>query len=234
MNYTLGIVKITSRSINTNEVVIQSERDYIENRIDKKIINVEKSLVSAGGTALDVMQNIPSVTVDADGNVSLRGNNNVTILIDGKPSGLSGISSSDVLTSLPASSIQSIEVVTNPSAKYDPDGTSGIVNIIMKKKGNTGFNGMLSLNAGWGDKYNSSLNFNYRGNGYNLFTSYDTSFNNSDNSGSTNRISGTSSLNYLSQEQSGNHRSRHHNINTGVDILPDELNLILLVSNTKR
>ncbi len=130
----LGMVKIEPSSIKMGAVVVKAEKDMIVTNLDKEVINVEKDLSSAGGSALEVMQNIPSVTVDIDGNISLRGNSNVTILIDGKPSGLAGLNSSDVLTSIPASSIKSIELVTNPSAKYDPDGTAGIINIVLKEK----------------------------------------------------------------------------------------------------
>src|SRR5690606_31813937 len=124
---------------------------------------------TVGGTAVDVMQNVPSVTVDQEGTVSMRGTSNITILIDGKPSALSGLG----LDQIPASTIDRVEVITNPSSKYDPSGTGGVLNIILKKEKQRGLNGMASVNAGLGDRYNTSLNLNYRFGKLNLFSNYD-------------------------------------------------------------
>jgi len=156
----VGSIKLISNAQGLSEVVVKADRDLMLNNLDKKVINVDQNIASAGGTAVDVMQNVPSVSVDADGGIALRGNTNVTILIDGKPNSMAGISGSDLLSQLPASSIESIEIITNPSAKYDPDGTAGIINIVLKKKTNLGMNGLVSINAGSRDKYNSSINFN--------------------------------------------------------------------------
>jgi len=130
----LGKIMLDEQSIELGNVLVTGQKEMIINNLDKKVINVEKDLTTTGGTAVDVVGNIPSVTVDLDGNVSYRGNQNITILIDGKPSVLVGASNSDILNSIPASQIESIELVTNPSARYDPDGTSGILNIILKKR----------------------------------------------------------------------------------------------------
>lgn len=154
-------------------VEIKDKRSTIEFSLDKKIVNVEKNLVSVGGTAIDVMQTIPSVTVDVDGNMSMRGNSNITVLIDGKPSSLTGASRSAMLEQIPASSIESIEIISNPSAKYDPDGMTGIINIILKKKKEKGYNGAITFNAGTGDKYNGSAGINLNKKFMNLFGNYD-------------------------------------------------------------
>ncbi|RJP63265.1 MAG: TonB-dependent receptor [Ignavibacteriales bacterium] len=225
LNVDLGIIKLSIKSVSTQEVVVTGQKDMITNNLDKKVVNVDANIASSGGSALDVMQNVPSVTVDADGGVALRGSKNVTFLIDGKPSGLAGVSGSDVLTQIPASSIESIEIVTNPSAKYDPEGTAGIINIVLKKKSNLGVNGIASLNAGTGDKYNSSLNLNYRGSGFNLYGNYDTRFFSMVGEGLTNRISSyngiTSTLNQLSED---NRKNGMHNAGIGLDYFLDDQN----------
>lgn len=130
----LGEIKLDESSIELSNVIVTEEKQVLINNLDKKVINVEKDLTSSGGTAVDIVQNIPSVSVNADGNVSFRGNKNLTILIDGKPSELLGMGSGDILSNITASSIGAVELVTNPSARYDPDGTGGIINIILKKK----------------------------------------------------------------------------------------------------
>ncbi|KAB2845268.1 MAG: TonB-dependent receptor, partial [Ignavibacterium sp.] len=143
----LGTIYIDEQSIEIGNVLVTGQKEMVINNLDKKVINVDKDLTSTGGSAVDVVGNIPSVTVDLDGNVSYRGNQNITILIDGKPSTLVGASNSDILNSIPATQIESIELVTNPSARYDPDGTSGILNIILKKRIDGGLNGNISVNV---------------------------------------------------------------------------------------
>jgi len=116
----IGSVNISPSSRTLEEVEVTAEKGQVQIGLDKKVFNVEKDLSNIGGTAQDVLQNVPSVQLDMDGNVSLRGSSNVRILIDGKPSGLTGISSKDALEQIPANNIESIEVITNPSVKYDP------------------------------------------------------------------------------------------------------------------
>ncbi|MDP2889445.1 MAG: TonB-dependent receptor [Bacteroidota bacterium] len=130
-------LEVSRQQIGAVEVV--AERNRIEYKIDKKVINVTNDINAAGGTAVTVLENTPSVEVDIDGNVSLRGSSSFTVLIDGRPSVLSG---SDALRQIPSSAIQNIEIITNPSVKYDPDGMAGIINIVMKKNILSGFNGI--------------------------------------------------------------------------------------------
>ena len=170
--YDAGTVKLDPNSTTTAEIEVTAEKDLFQLSIDKKIFNVDQSLVSLGGSATDVLKNIPAVTVDADGNVSIRGNSNVKFLIDGKPSGLIGNDPTNGLQQIPASSIDHIEIINNPSSKYDPDGTVGIINIVLKKTENAGYNVNMTANAGTEDKYNTSLNFNYKSKKFNLFGSY--------------------------------------------------------------
>lgn len=167
--HNFGEIFIETESQDISEVTVAAEKKLIEFSFDKKIVNVEKNLTTAGGTALDVMQNIPSVTVDADGVVSLRGSSNVSVLIDGKPSVITG----SKLDQIPASAIENVEIITNPSAKYSPDGMSGIINIKLKKKISKGFNGIASVGLGTWQKYNTSINMNYSFEKLNLFFSWD-------------------------------------------------------------
>lgn len=223
----LGRILIDEQSIEIGNVVVTGQKEMLINNLDKKVINVEKDLTSTGGTAVDVVGNIPSVTVDLDGNISFRGNQNITILIDGKPSALVGASNADILNSLPASSIESIELVTNPSARYDPDGTSGILNIILKKRINGGLNGSINANAGTGSKYNGSINLNYRTPYFNFFTSFDSRLSESDNRGSSLRTNNFgSSTSFLNQSNNGLFDFKSNNVNAGVDYLYDNHNTI--------
>ena len=146
-------LNVGTLAMNTNAEVLSgveivAERQMMEYKLDKRVINVEKNLVSAGGDASDVLENVPSVSVDEEGGVSLRGNSNVKVLIDGKPSELLGNDLATVLSQIPASTIANIEVITNPSAKYDPEGMSGIINIKLKEKGNKGLSGNINLTGG--------------------------------------------------------------------------------------
>ncbi|MDT8414152.1 MAG: TonB-dependent receptor [Flavobacteriaceae bacterium] len=173
-NLDLGVVKLSIDSQNLDEVQVVAEKRDVEIRLDKKIYNVGKDLTIKGGNFLDLLENIPSITTDAEGGVSLRGNENVRILIDGKPSGLVGLSSTDALQQLPADAIESVEVITSPSARYDAEGTAGIINIILKKGKIQGLNGSFSLTTGIPDNHGANVNLNYRTKKINLFntTSY--------------------------------------------------------------
>lgn len=155
-----------------SEVVIEGQGPTMKLGIDRKVFDVSQSVVSAGGSATDLLSDIPSLSVDMDGSVSLRGTSGVQILIDGKPSAMAGGDITQVLQSMPANTIQSVEVITNPSSKYEADGQSGIINIILKKNIRTGLNGMVNLSGGSYSNYNSGLNMNYRDNRVNYFGSY--------------------------------------------------------------
>ncbi|MHB8578752.1 MAG: TonB-dependent receptor [Ignavibacteriaceae bacterium] len=223
----LGLISIVPSSIQMSGVVVRADKEMIVTNLDKQVINVDKDLVSSSGSALDVMQNIPSIQVDIDGNISLRGNSNVTILIDGKPSGFAGLSSNDVLTQIPANSIQSVEVVTNPSSKYDPDGTAGIINIVLKKKSNLGFNGVFNINAGTGNKYNGTANFNYRTDNLNFFGDIGGRFNQFNRIGLSDRTNTFGpSLSHLDQTNSSKNNFNMGNFRFGTDYLLDDFNTI--------
>ena len=160
-----GVVKL-------EKFEVSAPQDTRLNAIDRKIYNVGKEIQSVTGSASDLLQNVPSVNVDIDGNVSLRGSDNVLILINGRTSTLMGASRAEVLQQLPADSIEKIEVITNPSAKYKPDGAAGIINIALKRKHGAGMSGTVSLNVGNEDRWNSGLSLNYHPGAFNLFGSY--------------------------------------------------------------
>ncbi|MBX2905348.1 MAG: TonB-dependent receptor [Taibaiella sp.] len=157
-----GNIVLKANTTNLAEVNITAEKRVMELKVDKKVFNVEKNTTTAGGSATDVLQNVPSVSVDADGTVNLRGKSNVTILIDGKPATMLGSDITSALQSLPAGSIESVEVITNPSARYDAQGTTGIINIVTKKDGRFGINGNVSVGAGTRDKYNANAGITVR------------------------------------------------------------------------
>ena len=144
----IGTIKLNPSAKTLNEVVVQGEKSTMELTLDKKIFNVGKDLANAGGTGVDILTNIPSVAVDVDGNVSLRGSNNVRILIDGKPSGLVSLKGGSGLQSLQGSMIERVEIITNPSARYEAEGMGGIINIVLKKERKEGFNGSFDIITG--------------------------------------------------------------------------------------
>ena len=152
-----------------DEVEIIAEKTTVEIRLDKKIYNVGKDLTVRGGTVSDVLDNVPSVSVDVEGNVALRGNDNVRILINGKPSGLVGLNSTDALRQLPAESIEKVEVITSPSARYESEGTAGILNIILKRSKLEGLNGAITTNVGYNPSAGINGNINYRTGDINIF-----------------------------------------------------------------
>ena len=158
----LGNIIISSLSQNMDEVLVTSKKSLINSSIDRKIYNVAQDIMANSGSASDILKNIPSVEVDIDGNVSLRGSDGVMILINGKPSPLMGSTKAEVLQQLPANSIERIEVITNPSARFKPDGTSGIINIVLKKNIKIGLNGTVSGTIGNNDRYGGNVNLGYK------------------------------------------------------------------------
>jgi len=220
-NYSAGTIRLESASKSLGEVEVVAGKEAVEYSLDKKIINVGQNIASAGGTAIDLLQTIPSVTVDIDGNVSLRGSTAVTILVDGRPSGLVS------LDQLPASMIERIEIITNPSARYDPDGMAGILNIVLKRKQDMGFNGISTINLGTGKKFNSSNNFNIRYNKLNLSLNYDVRMFAMKGFSELKRQSflSDSSLN-LSQNARTQRSGTFHNVKAGVDYYINDKNTL--------
>lgn len=165
-NIEVGNISLGIAQTELQEIEIVGEKNPIEYHIDKKVVNVSSDLTAAGGSVARALENVPSVRVDLEGNVSLRGSSNFRVFVDGRPSVLQG---SDALQQIPASAVENVEIITNPSAKYDPDGVGGIINIVMKKNIKTGLNGVINTMVGVRDKYSADGLFNYRAGKFNFF-----------------------------------------------------------------
>ncbi len=223
----LGNIELSSEAKKLNEVVVTSAKTALNTSIDRKVYNVDQDIMSRSGAASDILKNIPSVEVDIDGQVSLRGSSNVMILINGKLSPLMGKTRAEVLQSLPANTIERIEVITNPSARYRPDGTSGIINIVLKKNTKLGWNGTVTGNAGNMDRYNGTLSLNYNPGKINLFGSYSIK---QDNRNRTNKINRTyfdsagKASSYYNETGTSKQRPVSQVVNMGADFNLNEYN----------
>ncbi|WP_289039481.1 TonB-dependent receptor [uncultured Zobellia sp.] len=165
----LGTIKLALDVAQLEGVEVVGEKTTVEVRLDKKIYNIGKDLTTSGATISDALNNVPSVNVDVEGAISLRGNENVRILINGKPSALAGFGSTDALRELPADAIEKVEVITSPSARYDAEGTAGILNIVLKREKTLGFNGSVNVNIGYPSQSSMSVNANLRTDKFNVF-----------------------------------------------------------------
>ncbi|HKL37755.1 MAG TPA: TonB-dependent receptor [Bacteroidales bacterium] len=184
-NQDMGTIYLQEATQQIAGVEVTADRPQVSYKVDKKIINVDQDFSSEGGSAVQVLENIPSIQVDIEGNVEMRGSSSFRVLIDGKPSVLQG---SDALQQIPASMIDNIEIITNPSAKYDPEGTAGIINIIMKKKRDPGLNGIVKASLSTNNAYDASANLSYKVNDrINVFTSLNYRDFNFDMTGVSNR-----------------------------------------------
>lgn len=210
-----------------DEVVVVGQKDVLQTGIDKKVYNVGEDISVQGGSVNDVLNNVPSVEIDQDGNISLRGDGNVTILIDGRPSSLSGGNGKSLLEGIPAASIERIEIVTNPSAKYDPDGTSGIINIVLKKNIKRGLNGQVSLSGATGNAYNGAVSLSMRNTKFNVFGNYAYDYRESyRNMFSDQWEVYPDSTVYFRQRRYGNDLRQSHTLNLGMDIYLKDRNTL--------
>jgi outer membrane receptor protein involved in Fe transport len=212
-----------------SEVEIKAPKATMQMGIDKKIFSVDQSLVSEGGSASDLLQNVPSVQTDIDGNVSLRGSSGVKVLIDGKPSLIAGGNVAQILQSIPASSIESVELITNPSAKYDAEGQSGIINIVLKRNKKLGFNGSVALTAGSRDNYNANTNLSFQNNKINLYGNYSYRYGNRIGGGYNNiqyLNPSSTSLAFAGQVNNSNDLNKGHNLKAGIDYYLAEKSVI--------
>jgi outer membrane receptor protein involved in Fe transport len=199
-----------------DEVV--AEKPAFEYRIDKKVINVDQQSTTPSGNAVDVLENVPSVTVDIEGNVQLRGSSSFTVLVDGRQSLLEP---SEALQQIPASSIDNIEIITNPSARYDPDGTSGIINVVLKKTGFSGRSGIVNANAGLDDKYGADFLVNFRER--NLNASFGVDYNRRIYPGTSlqeNRTSRNDSTSFVNSRGDSRHKRRSFGLRGTVELFP--------------
>ena len=217
-HYHMGEIRIAPDATVLSEVTVEAARQLMEVGLDRRVFNVAQELTSVGGSALELMENIPSIAVDFDGNVSLRGSTNVTVLIDGRPSTLTGLTVSEALEQIPAESIERVEVVTNPSARFDPSGTSGIINVVLKQERRPGYNGMVSLNAGSAGRFSGSVNLNYQFGNWNFFTNYSARLTDMESFGNSQRETFVGDFsNFMDQDITGNNGMTSHNIQAGFD-----------------
>lgn len=208
---TIGLIQTATR---TNAVEVTAERQMVEYSQGKRIFNVDKNIAATGGTALDIIKNIPSVSVDIDGNVSLRGSSNFRLQINGKPT---SISPTIFFEQTPASSIESIEIITNPSARYDAEGMTGIINVILNQKRDEGLNGLFSVNMGTRDKYSFSVNSTYQYGDWNFFLNYDYGSRRMQGNGNSYRITRLSDTTELIQEFKNRRSFLNQGIRTGFE-----------------
>ena len=227
-NINLNTIAIEEDAIQLKGVDIVSERSTIEQKIDRKVINVGKDLTTAGATASEIMNNIPSVNVDQDGKISLRGNENVRVLVDGRPS---NIEASQLLKQIPSTSIKKIELITNPSAKYNPEGMSGIINIILNKNASDGFNASINTGVTFAKtpKINSSTNMNFRTGKLNFFTTYGNTFGKKFNEGSILRLDDQSN-----QMFDIKNNDKSHLFKIGMDYYINDKNTLSVYTNQNK
>jgi outer membrane receptor protein involved in Fe transport len=221
----LGTVLVDEDAQSLESVEVRAEISTTVQKVDRKVINIGKDLVSSGATVSEIMNNIPSVSVDQNGAISLRGNSNVRVLIDGKPS---TIDAATLLKQIPSTSIKSVELITNPSAKYNPEGMSGIINIVLKKNANMGFNGSVNTGLTYGEdpKFNGSINMNYKTGKINFFTNYGFNGGTWNNHGFVNRFD-----NNLEQDFKFNSKNNSHLIKFGFDIYINKKNTLSFYTN---
>ncbi|WP_412464472.1 TonB-dependent receptor domain-containing protein [Flavobacterium mekongense] len=224
----LNTIVLEEEAVQLAGVEIVKERSTIEQKIDRKVVNVGKDLIASGNTASEILNNVPTVSVDPQTKeLSLRGNSNVRVLIDGKPS---NIDAAQLLQQIPSSSIKQIELITNPSAKYNPEGMSGIINIILHKNSQEGFNGSINSGVTFGitPKTNSALNLNYKVGKVNFYTNYGLNHGKNANEG---YINSYRPLFENKQEFGGDNLNTSHLVKLGMDYYIDEKNTISFYTN---
>ena len=227
INHNLGNVKLVQSALAFQDVEVQGERPLFVQTMDKKIFNVEQNIISSGGSALDALRQVPGVDVDIDGNVSLRGSGNVNILIDGKPAIMAGGDSKTILENIPSDNIRDVEVITNPSAKYDPEGMAGIINVVLKENRFAGINGNIKSGASTLGSYNGSGQINFRNEKVNVFTNV--GFRNDVRGGSGDTYRTTELADYasiLDQKMDSERGGDNLFIKSGIEYFPNHNNTI--------
>jgi len=167
-----GTIRLPPDATTLEEVTVEGVSSMFESEIDKRVYNVENSIIAEGGTATELLSSLPSIQIDEEGGISMRGSGNVLIYINGRPTNLSSEETESILAQFPANSIKDIELITNPSSRYDASGVGGIINIVLKKNERLGFNGQVNASVGTRNKYTGGLNMNYNTGKFNFYTSY--------------------------------------------------------------
>ena len=214
----LGVITVKESNQTLNEVVVKGQKASMELNLDKRIFNVGTDLANKGATASEILGSLPSIQVDPEGAIKLRGSDNVRILIDGKPSTLAGINGSSGLQSLQGNLIDKVEIITNPSARYEAEGMAGIINIVLKKNQNQGFNGAIETTSGYPENFGGTAIVNYRKNKFNFFVNYGAFYRRTPG---RNRIYQEvytgKQTNYLNQNSSNNVTGLVNNVRGGAD-----------------
>lgn len=225
----LGLIELAAKGQMLDEITVRAETSRTEFKLDKRVFNVGKDLSSTGAGALEVLNNVPSVNVTIEGQVQLRGSGGVQILINGKPSVIAS-EQGNLLGTITADMIESIEVITNPSAKYDAEGTSGIINIILKKEESKGLNGALSVNTGTPDNHSVGLSLNRRTDKFNLFSQLGVGYRelpNEEEAINQDKVTG----NTVFSEGTEFRNETYYNVVLGTDYHIDDRNVITLSGN---
>lgn len=225
----LGVVRLGVDTAMLDEVEITADRDFMEVHIDKNVYNVKDQLVSQGGSASDVLSNIPSIEVDIDGQISLRGSQNVAVLLNGRPSQMSGEMLANFLKGLPADAIESVEVIPNPSSRYEPDGMSGILNIVLKKDADLGLGGSLTAGTGTHDTANASGMVSFSKGDFSSRVNYGFRYGTRESEGTRfNEYRFDNPFEYLEVLNTGDRTSFSHNLNLNTDYALSKQNSLSL------
>ena len=214
----LGTIRLSEKTVLLEEAKVTATKMQMEVKLDKRVFNVASDATLAGASTADILDNLPSVTVDVEGNVTLRGSESVRVLVDGKPSALTGMSGQDALRQLQGDLVEKIEIITNPSARYDAEGESGIINIILKKEKRDGFNGSFTAKVGNPDNYGLSYNINSRRKNVNFFSSLGVGYRKSLGSGNYNqRFSYEDTSFSFKQDRTHERKGLNGNFRLGMD-----------------
>jgi len=214
----MGVVRISNAGVELSEVEVRAEKSEVQFSLDKRIFNVGKDLANKGGTAEDILNNVPSITVDTEGEVNLRGSAGVRILVDGKPSGLANPDNPNSLKQIPSNMIERVEVITNPSARYEAEGMAGIINIVLKKDKRSGFNGSFDVTVGLPQIYGLAANLNYRKGKINWFANYGINYRRAPGDGNLyQEIYNGDTTNILQQTREMNRGGLSNSIRFGID-----------------
>jgi len=231
-NADLGIIQLSGDAEMLDEVEVVGEKSTFTMSLDKRVFNVGKDLTNSGANAAEILDNVPSVTVDVEGNVELRGSGNVRVLINGKPSGMIGVGDTRGLRNLAGGVIDRIEVITNPSARYDAEGMAGIINIILKKERTGGLNGSFDFTLGYPELYGTAINLNYRKDKLNFFTTYGLRYNNSPGGGDLFQRATRDGVTFLTDQTRDFDRSGlSHNFRFGSDYFFSKKSILTLAFN---
>jgi iron complex outermembrane receptor protein len=228
----LGTIKLIPNGKNLKEVLIDGERKLLENNIDKKTFLIDKNIISQTGSAIDALQQLPNVTTDENGNLQLRGSDGVLILINGKQTGIRSDNLQTILNQIPANTIEKIEVITNPSSKYDAEGANGIINIILKRSKKGGINGNVNTQVGTRDKYNLSTGLSYNKGKFGITATYGLRYTTMLWNGYLYRkLLPQDTTYYFNTNNHGFNRTLSHSISLGTDYYFNKLNTLSITGS---